>query len=147
MSKMYLSPKGQKGKKCQNVQIVTGTKRTKNLRGDILKIVELINNSQISNENIKFNEPMKNHTSFKIGGPAECFIKITTIEQLKELLKFVKDNNINLDNLKEIIDEYEYSGIFPDSLIGKSIDAPFLKKISIIENIKVFIRNLLKKYM
>lgn len=69
------------------------------------------------------------------------------VEREKEIEKFSKDNNINLDNLKEIIDEYEYSGIFPDSLIGKSIDAPFLKKISIIENIKVFIRNLLKKYM
>lgn len=69
------------------------------------------------------------------------------IEREKEIEKFSEDNNINLDNLKEIIDEYEYSGIFPDSLIGKSIDAPFLKKISIIENIKGFIRNLLKKYM
>ena len=69
------------------------------------------------------------------------------VEREKEIEKFSEDNNINLDNLKEIIDEYEYSGIFPDSLIGKSIDAPFLKKISIIENIKVFIRNLLKKYM
>ena len=69
------------------------------------------------------------------------------VEREKEIEKFSEDNNINLDNLKEIIDEYEYSGIFPDSLIGKSIDAPFLKKISIIENIKGFIRNLLKKYM
>ncbi len=69
------------------------------------------------------------------------------VEREKEIERFSEDNNINLDNLKEIIDEYEYSGIFPDSLIGKSIDAPFLKKISIIENIKVFISNLLKKYM
>ncbi len=68
-------------------------------------------------------------------------------EREKEIEKFSEDNNIKLDNLKEIIDEYEYSGIFPDSLIGKSIDAPFLKKISIIENIKVFIKKLLKKYM
>lgn len=70
-----------------------------------------------------------------------------SIEREKEIEKFSEDNNINLGNLKEIIDEYEYSGIFPDSLIGKSIDAPFLKKISIIENIKGFIKNLLKKYM
>ena len=39
------------------------------------------------------------------------------------------------------------TSIMINNLIGKSIDAPFLKKISIIENIKVFIRNLLKKYM
>ena len=77
----------------------------------------------------------------------EALDKHMNVEREKEIEKFSSDNNINLDNLKEIIDEYEYSGIFPDSLIGKSIDAPFLKKISIIENIKVFIRNLLKKYM
>lgn len=77
----------------------------------------------------------------------EALDKHMNIEREKEIEKFSEDNNINLDNLKEIIDEYEYSGIFPDSLIGKSIDAPFLKKISIIENIKVFISNLLKKYM
>ena len=77
----------------------------------------------------------------------EALDKHMNVEREKEIEKFSEDNNINLDNLKEIIDEYEYSGIFPDSLIGKSIDAPFLKKISIIKNIKVFIRNLLKKYM
>lgn len=77
----------------------------------------------------------------------EALDKHMNVEREKEIEKFSEDNNINFDNLKEIIDEYEYSGIFPDSLIGKSIDAPFLKKISIIENIKVFIRNLLKKYM
>lgn len=77
----------------------------------------------------------------------EALDKHMNVEREKEIEKFSEDNNINLDNLKEIIDEYEYSGIFPDSLIGKSIDAPFLRKISIIENIKVFIRNLLKKYM
>ncbi len=69
------------------------------------------------------------------------------VEREKEIEKFSKDNSINLNSLKEIIDEYEYSGIFPDSLIGKSIDAPFLQKISIIENIKGFIKNLLKKYL
>ena len=69
------------------------------------------------------------------------------VEREKEIEKFSKDNSINLNSLKEIIDEYEYSGTFPDSLIGKSIDAPFLQKISIIENIKGFIKNLLKKYL
>ena len=132
MSKMYLSPNGQKGKKCQNVQIVTGTKRTKNLRGDILKIVELINNSQISNENIKFNEPMKNHTSFKIGGPAECFIKITTIEQLKELLKFVKDNNINLSIIGN-----GSNILVSDSGIDGIVAEIAIKKYEILENNKI----------
>ena len=68
-------------------------------------------------------------------------------ERQKEIEKFASENNINLETLETIINEYEYSGIFPDGLIGQSIEAPFLKKITIIENIKGFIKNLLKKYM
>ena len=45
------------------------------------------------------------------------------------------------------IDEFEYSGIFPNEMIGKSIHAPFLKKISLIDNVKVFIKNLSRKYL
>lgn len=52
--------------------------------------------SIISEEKIKQNEPMKNHTSFKIGGPAEFFIKISSIEELKNILKFCKTNEIPL---------------------------------------------------
>ena len=37
---------------------------------------------------------MKNHTSFKIGGPADFFVIIKNIEQLKSLKKFVLANNI-----------------------------------------------------
>ena len=68
-------------------------------------------------------------------------------ERQKEIEKFASKNNINLETLETIINEYEYSGIFPDGLIGQSIEAPFLKKITIIENIKGFVKNLLKKYM
>ena len=37
---------------------------------------------------------MKKHTTFKIGGPAECFIKIDSKENLKEILKTAKENSI-----------------------------------------------------
>ena len=50
----------------------------------------------ISKERIKQNEPMKNHTSFKIGGPAEFYIKITSIEELQKILEFAKKENIKL---------------------------------------------------
>ena len=50
----------------------------------------------IPKENIKINEPMKNHTSFKIGGPAEIFIEATSMEQIKLLVEFVSNNNIAL---------------------------------------------------
>ena len=50
----------------------------------------------IPKENIYINEPMSKHTSFKIGGPAECFIKIKTIEQLKDILKYAQKEKIPL---------------------------------------------------
>lgn len=50
----------------------------------------------IPQENIYINEPMSKYTSFKIGGPAECLVKIKTIEQLKEILKYAEDKNIEL---------------------------------------------------
>ena len=45
---------------------------------------------------IKIDEPMKNHTSFKIGGTADIFVKVSSIEVLKSLLDFAKLNNINV---------------------------------------------------
>lgn len=45
---------------------------------------------------IKKDEPMSKHTSFKIGGNADIFIKISNIEELKLILKFIKEKNINL---------------------------------------------------
>ena len=68
-------------------------------------------------------------------------------ERQKEIEKFAKENDIDLEVLQAVIDEFEYSGIFPNEMIGKSIHAPFLKKISLIDNVKVFIKNLLRKYL
>lgn len=53
-------------------------------------------NKFISEEKIKKNEPMKKHTSFKIGGPAEFFVKINTLDELRNILEFCKDNEIPL---------------------------------------------------
>ena len=61
-----------------------------------MKIEEIIKNSGLKEENITYNEPMSKHTSFKIGGLAECYIKITEIEQLTEILKIVNTNEIPL---------------------------------------------------
>ncbi len=51
---------------------------------------------KIASEKIKYNEEMKNYTSFKIGGPAECLIKIDSTEDLKEILKLVQEKQIPL---------------------------------------------------
>ena len=50
----------------------------------------------IPQENILEDEPMKKHTSFKIGGNAEFFVKVETLEQLQKILEFTQKNDIQL---------------------------------------------------
>lgn len=47
-------------------------------------------------ERIKQNEPMKLHTSFKVGGPADFFVTVESIEELKNIIKFTKKSKIPL---------------------------------------------------
>ena len=53
------------------------------------KLVEIIDKNRIFQ-----NEMMKKHTSFKIGGPADFFIIIESVEELKAVLKFAKELDI-----------------------------------------------------
>ncbi len=55
-----------------------------NKRADSLfldKLYKCLNEDQVL-----LNEPMKNHTSFKIGGPCDYFLKPSSIEELQEVL-------------------------------------------------------------
>ena len=49
----------------------------------------------LKSSEIKKDEPMKKHTSFKIGGNADIFIKISDLDDLKNILKFINENKIN----------------------------------------------------
>ena len=51
---------------------------------------------KIPKDNILRNESMKKHTSFKIGGEAEFFVKAKNIEEIKHILSICKNNNIPL---------------------------------------------------
>ena len=62
---------------------------TENLKSEILEL-------GIAKENILFNEPMSKHTTFKVGGPAECFIKIDNEKDLRKVLIFARNNNIKI---------------------------------------------------
>ena len=62
---------------------------------NIKQIIEEAN-LKISKDRILFEEPMKKYTSFKIGGPAECLIKIENVEELKKVLKLANENNVNI---------------------------------------------------
>lgn len=49
---------------------------------------------KIGKEKVYENELMKNHTSFKIGGVADIFVKVDSIQHLIEVLKLAKERNI-----------------------------------------------------
>ena len=58
---------------------------------------ELIQNSlKLTTSKIYFDEPMKNHTTFKIGGLTDCLIKVNNIEDLIIISQFTKQNEIPL---------------------------------------------------
>jgi len=59
----------------------------------------------VGEENVKVNEPMKNHTSFKIGGPADFLVTPCSVQSLCEVIKlcnreklpiFIMGNGTNL---------------------------------------------------
>ena len=53
----------------------------------------------VGEENILINEPMKKHTSIKVGGNADIFVKANTIEKVKAIYSFAKKKKINLNVL------------------------------------------------
>jgi UDP-N-acetylmuramate dehydrogenase len=49
---------------------------------------------QLNCSNIIFDEPMQKHTSFNIGGCADAFIKVSSIDELKNIIVWAKKNKI-----------------------------------------------------
>lgn len=50
---------------------------------------------RLTKDNVFFNEPMNNHTSFKIGGKADIFVTPEKEEDILFLLKLFENENIN----------------------------------------------------
>lgn len=48
----------------------------------------------VGERNVKVNEPMKLHTTFKIGGPADYYVKPTDVIQLRKLTELFNNNSI-----------------------------------------------------
>ena len=48
----------------------------------------------IKKENIKYHEPMKNHTTMKVGGPCDCLVLPETIEEIENVVSYAKENDI-----------------------------------------------------
>lgn len=55
------------------------------------KLVEIV-----PKENILVNEPMKKHTSFRVGGEADFYVAVTEVEEIKKILEFSRRKNIPL---------------------------------------------------
>lgn len=45
-------------------------------------------------QNVLQNEPMKRHTTFRIGGPCDIFIKPGSIEEIRQIIEVVKENKV-----------------------------------------------------
>lgn len=50
----------------------------------------------INKDRILLNESMSKHTTFKIGGPADLFIKINSIEELLNIISICNEKNAQL---------------------------------------------------
>jgi len=59
------------------------------------QIYDLIT-EKIAKENVLVDEPMKKHTSFKIGGNADFYVKVKSEEEVKYILEICKNSNIPL---------------------------------------------------
>ena len=45
-------------------------------------------------ENIRYNEPMKNHTTMKVGGNCDCLVEPSSIEEIQAVLRYAKENGL-----------------------------------------------------
>ena len=39
---------------------------------------------------IRYNEPMKKHTTMKVGGPCECMVEPSSIEEIQKIIEYSK---------------------------------------------------------
>ena len=62
---------------------------------EIRALIEKLN-LKIDKSKITYNEEMKKYSTFKIGGIAQCVIKIDNVEDLKEVVCFAKKENIQI---------------------------------------------------
>ena len=50
--------------------------------------------SLIEEERIRKEEPMKNHTTFRVGGPAQYFVNVNNIQELQAAIQLCKEENM-----------------------------------------------------
>lgn len=69
----------------------------------------------IEKENVKLNESLKLHTTYKVGGTCKYFITPKDLEELIDLLKYLRDNSIKYmvlgNGSNTIFSSKEYDGV------------------------------------
>ena len=60
-----------------------------------MNLKELFENT-FGREKVFFNEPMSKHTTFHIGGNADCFLKLTSCEEVIEAVKLCREKGLKL---------------------------------------------------
>ena len=109
----------------------------------------------VSKDKIFTNEPMSKYTSFKIGGPAEIFVKINNVEELKLIIKISKQaevpitvvgNGSNLlvsdDGIRGIVLKIEFDKIEIEESgklkVGSGVKLAFLAQKCLKEKLEGF---------
>ena len=86
----------------------------------------------LSKEQIYLNEPMSKHTSFKIGGPADIFVKPKNVDELKNIIKIAKQNSIEITVIGN-----GSNLLVKDGGIRGIVIKPDFKEIEFLDNNKV----------
>ena len=60
-----------------------------------MEYIDLLVN-QLGENNVRLNEPMSKHTTFRIGGPADVYVVVNNLEKLKYVLKIAREYEIPL---------------------------------------------------
>lgn len=63
-----------------------------NFDGAFLEAIKKI----VPSENILLNEPLAKHTTFKIGGPLDIFINVSSTQEVSQIIKLCEENQVNL---------------------------------------------------
>ena len=97
--------------KCQRDRYkdpATENEKVINLREEVIKRLE----QTVGNDQFLRNEPMKKHITFRVGGPAACFLMPSTKEQIEEALSNLKEAMANLELSKP---DTEVKNLAPDA--------------------------------
>ena len=70
----------------------------------------------LDKEKIYLDEPMKKHTTFRVGGPADYFVTPSTVEEVKLIVDLCeKENKTFVDTMDKFVDEDKQQFIKSDN--------------------------------